>query len=80
MKVSSLNQLRYLALSMIFLGAGLGIFGSVRSGALFLALGTSAFVSINYYRAGIKRRIELIIPLGMCLVLVSVALTLPHAK
>jgi hypothetical protein len=80
MKISSLKQLQYLALLMIILGTGLGIFGSVRSGALVLALGTTTFVTINYYRADIRRRIELIIPLGMCLVLITVALTLPHAK
>ena len=75
-----MNRLRILSIAFILIGTTLGIFGSVRSGSIVLALGTAIYVCIKYFRSSPRRRIELIIPLGMCLVLVSVALTLPHAK
>jgi len=72
--------MKYLALLLIVVGTILGIFGSVRTGAISLAIGTATYVTLNFIGAKPRRRIELIIPLGMCLVLVAVALTLPHAK
>ena len=61
-------------------GVGFGIAGSVRTGAITLSIGAMIFVLFQYYRAEIRRRIELILPVGFCLVLLIVALTLPHAK
>jgi len=52
----------------------------VRTGAIFLALGTGTYALIKYFRSVPRRRIELFIPMGRCLVLFAVALTLPHAK
>jgi hypothetical protein len=61
-------------------GAVLGIFNVVRTGALLIALGTSLLATIAYLRSNRHRKIELILPLGVALLLFVVALTLPHAK
>ncbi|MEI6648036.1 MAG: hypothetical protein WCO08_00200 [Actinomycetes bacterium] len=61
-------------------GVGWGIAGSVRTGAITLSLGAMIFVLYQYFHAKVRRRIELILPVGFCLVLFAVALTLPHAK
>ncbi len=80
MTLTRLSNLRIPALILIVIGTALGIIGSVRSGAVALSLGTATYVCIKFFQSVPRRRIELIIPLGMCLVLATVALTLPHAK
>jgi len=61
-------------------GVGFGVSGSVRTGAITLSIGAMIFVIFQYFQAQVRRRIELILPMGFALVLFVVALTLPHAK
>ena len=75
-----MSRLRVVALILIVTGGTIGVFGGVRTGAIFLALGTGTYALIKYFRSVPRRRIELFIPMGLCLVLFGVALTLPHAK
>jgi len=77
---ATVDRLRIFAFTIIFLGAGLGIFGVVRTGALLVAVGTSVIAITKYLRSNRHRKIELILPVGMALLLFVVALTLPHAK
>lgn len=64
----------------IIVGVVLAILGKVRSGSILLALGLSAYTYLRYRILGMKRRIELFLPLGIAGVLLVVALTLPHAR
>ena len=65
---------------LIAIGILLGIFNVVRSGALAIAAGTGIIVITKYLRSNRHRKIELILPIGMAILLFVVALTLPHAK
>jgi hypothetical protein len=79
MKIA-IDRLRLAAFGIIVLGVLLGIFNVVRTGALLLALGTGVIVVTKYLRSNRHRKIELILPAGMAILLFVVALTLPHAK
>jgi hypothetical protein len=79
MKIA-IDQIRVLAYALIVLGIFLGIFGVVRTGALLVAAGTVVIATTKYLRSNRHRKIELILPVGMALLLFVVALTLPHAK
>lgn len=74
------DQIRFFSFGLILLGALLGIFSVVRTGALLIALGTSAIVTIAFLRSNRHRKIEFILPVGIAALLFVVALTLPHAK
>ena len=74
------DQIRITSFALIILGALLGVFNVVRSGAILIALGTSAIVTIQFLRSNRHRKIEFILPWGIAALLVVVALTLPHAK
>lgn len=80
MKTGAWLQLRIVAYALIVVGVALGILGSVRSGAITLVVGATTFIFLNYFHSRPRRRIELILPIGICFVLFGVALTLPHAK
>jgi hypothetical protein len=69
-----------LSYSMVALGVLLGTFGFVRSGAISIALGSAAITYLRFQRSKMKRRIELVLPLALSLMLFVVALTLPHGK
>jgi hypothetical protein len=58
----------------------LGVFDAVRTGALFLSVGTIVIATTKYLRSNRHRKIELILPVGMAALLFVVALTLPNAK
>ena len=75
-----INRVRVLAFILIGVGILLGIFDVVRTGALFLSVGTIAIAITKYLRSNRHRKIELILPVGMAALLFVVALTLPHAK
>ena len=79
MKIA-VNRLQVLASILIFLGILFGIFDAVRTGALLLSVGTAVIAITKYLRSNRHRKIELILPVGMALLLFVVALTLPHAK
>ena len=64
----------------IVCGIALALFGTVRSGAILLALGGGSFSYLKYQRIGMKRRIELFLPLAIACALLVVAVTLPHGR
>ena len=69
-----------LSIILILIGITLTAFGTVRSGAIVLAVGGGAFSYLKYTRVGTKRRIELFLPLATACALLVVAITLPHAR
>jgi hypothetical protein len=75
-----IDRIRILAYVFIVVGIFLGIFDVVRTGALLVAVGTAVIATTKYLRSNRHRKIELILPVGMALLLFVVALTLPHAK
>jgi len=79
MKIA-IDRIRILAYVFIVVGIFLGIFDVVRTGALLVAMGTAVIATTKYLRSNRHRKIELILPVGMALLLFVVALTLPHAK
>ena len=79
MKIA-VNRLQVLASILIFLGILFGIFDAVRTGALLLSVGTAGIAITKYLRSNRRRKIELILPVGMAALLFVVALTLPNAK
>ena len=79
MKIA-IDRIRILAYVFIAVGILLGIFDVVRTGALLVAVGTAVIATTKYLRSNRHRKIELILPVGMALLLFVVALTLPHAK
>ena len=79
MKIA-VNRLQVLATILIFLGILFGIFDAVRTGALLLSVGTAVIAITKYFRSNRRRKIELILPVGMAALLFVVALTLPNAK
>jgi hypothetical protein len=79
MKIA-IDRIRILAYILIVIGIFLGIFDVVRTGALLVATGTAVIATTKYLRSNRHRKIDLILPVGMALLLFVVALTLPHAK
>jgi len=79
MKIA-IDRIRILAYVFIVVGIFLGIFDVVRTGALLVAVGTAVIATTKYLRSNRHRKIELILPVGIALLLFVVALTLPHAK
>ena len=79
MKIA-IDRIRIVAFILIFIGVLLGVFDAVRTGALFLSVGTIVIATTKYLRSNRRRKIELILPVGMAALLFVVALTLPHAK
>jgi hypothetical protein len=79
MKIA-IDRLRLAAFGIIVFGVLLGIFNVVRTGALLIAVGTGVIAITKYLRSNRHRKIELILPVGMAILLFVVALTLPHAK
>ena len=79
MKIA-IDRIRILAYVFIVVGIFLGIFDAVRTGALLVAVGTTVIATTKYLRSNRHRKIELILPVGMAILLFVVALTLPHAK
>ena len=81
-----------LGISLIVTGVTFGILSAVRSGSLFLSVGTSIITYSRFTHPRrqsedseevdqVKRRtIELIIPAALCITLFVLSLTLPHAK
>jgi hypothetical protein len=78
-QVLNLEKLRSIGLALIVLGIAAALFGKVRSGSLLLALGTGSYAYSRYLILGMKRRIELFLPLLIAGALFIVSLTLPHA-
>jgi hypothetical protein len=79
MKIA-VDRIRIIAFIFIFTGVLFGVFDAVRTGALFLSVGTIVIATTKYLRSNRHRKIELILPVGMAALLFVVALTLPNAK
>ena len=79
MKIA-IDRIRIVAFILIFIGVLLGVFDAVRTGALFISVGTIVIATTKYLRSNRHRKIELILPVGMAALLFVVALTLPNAK
>ena len=77
--IFSFEKLRFAGLALIILGIVLALFGKVRSGSLVLAIGMGGYAYSRYLILGMKRRIELFLPLLIAGTLFIVSLTLPHA-
>ena len=79
MKIA-IDRIQVLASILIVLGILFGIFDAVRTGAILLSIGTGVIATTKYLRSNRRRKIELILPVGMPALLFVVALTLPNAK
>ena len=79
MKIA-VDRIQLLAFALIVLGIIFGIFDAVRTCALLLSIGTGIVATTKYLRSNRRRKIELILPVGMAALLFVVALTLPNAK
>jgi hypothetical protein len=73
------EQLRKVGVALIAFGVMAALFGKVRTGSLLLSLGLGGFSYARYFIVGMKRRIELFLPLIIAGTLFVVSLTLPHA-
>ncbi len=78
-RVLNLEKLRTFGLALIIVGIAAALFGRVRSGSLLLAIGTGSYAYSRYHILGMKRRIELFLPLLIAGTLFIVSLALPHA-
>lgn len=76
----TLDQIRRFSLAVVVIGIAVGISGAVRTGSIILSLGGSAFVLARYSQLKIKRNIELILPIMICIMLFGLALSLPNAR
>jgi hypothetical protein len=76
----SLDQIKKLALIVIILGLVIGMTGAVRSGSIILSLGASVLVIVRYSQLRVKRNIELVLPIMVCIMLFVLALSLPNAR
>ena len=79
MKIA-IDRIQVLASILIVLGILFGIFDAVRTGAILLSIGTGVIATTKYLRSNRRRKIELILPVGMAALLFVVSLTLPNAK
>jgi hypothetical protein len=78
-RVLNLEKLRNFGLVLIIVGIIAALLGRVRSGSLLLAFGTGSYAYSRYLILGMKRRIELFLPLLIAGTLFVVSLALPHA-
>ncbi|MEY4314330.1 MAG: hypothetical protein EBU16_00260 [Actinobacteria bacterium] len=76
----TLDQIRRFGLAVVVIGLVISISGAVRTGSITLSLGASAFILARYSQLKIKRNIELILPIMICIMLFILALSLPNAK
>ena len=66
--------------TLVAIGVVVATAGAVRTGSVLIAVGAAIYTAVQYSRSDTKRKIELILPLFIALLLFVVALTLPHAK
>lgn len=76
----TLDQVRRILLVVVVIGLIIGISGAVRTGSIILSLGASAFSLARYSQQKVKRNIELILPIMICILLFGLALSLPNAR
>jgi hypothetical protein len=75
-----LDQIRRISLIIVAIGLVIGISGAVRSGSIILSIGAAAFTLARYSQLKIKRNIELILPIMICILLFGLAISLPNAR
>jgi hypothetical protein len=75
-----LDQIRRVSLIIVAIGLVIGISGAVRSGSIILSIGAAAFTLARYSQLKIKRNIELILPIMICILLFGLAISLPNAR
>lgn len=78
--INQLGWQKVLSAGLVLAGVLAGVGGAVRSGSILIAIGAGIYTAAQYSRSESKRKIELILPLLIALLLFVVALTLPHAK
>lgn len=76
----TLDQIRRFSLLVVIVGLIIGMTGAVRTGSIILSLGASAFVLARYTQQKVKRNIELLLPILICILLFVLALSLPNAR
>ncbi|MFM8628419.1 MAG: hypothetical protein ACKODD_01420 [Candidatus Nanopelagicus sp.] len=76
----TLDQIRRISLLVVAVGLIIGISGAVRTGSIILSLGASAFSLARFSQQKVKRNIELILPIMICIMLFGLALSLPNAR
>ena len=76
----TLDQVRKISLFVVVIGLIIGISGAVGTGSIILSLGASAFSLARYSQQKVKRNIELILPILICIMLFGLALSLPNAR
>ncbi|MFM8191193.1 MAG: hypothetical protein ACKN88_03340 [Candidatus Nanopelagicus sp.] len=76
----TLDQIRRISLLVVVVGLIIGISGAVRTGSIILSLGASAFSLARFSQQKVKRNIELILPIMICIMLFGLALSLPNAR
>jgi len=76
----TLDQIRRFSMVVVVIGIVIAISGAVRTGSIILSLGASAFALARYSQLKVKRNIELILPIAICLLLFILALSLPNAR
>jgi hypothetical protein len=76
----TLDQIRRFSLAVVVVGLIISISGAVRTGSIVLSLGASAFVLARHSQVKVKRKIELILPIVICIMLFVLALSLPNAR
>jgi O-antigen/teichoic acid export membrane protein len=76
----TLDQIRRFSLVVVLIGLIIGMTGAVRSGSIVLSLGASAFVLARYTQQKVKRNIELLLPIMICVMLFILAISLPNAR
>jgi hypothetical protein len=75
-----LDQIRRVSLIIVAIGLVIGISGGVRSGSIILSIGAAAFTLARYSQLKVKRNIELILPIMICIMLFGLAISLPNAR
>ena len=76
----TLDQIRRFSLAVVVIGLIISISGAVRTGSIILSLGSSAFILARYSQVKVKRNIELVLPIIICIMLLILALSLPNAR
>jgi O-antigen/teichoic acid export membrane protein len=76
----TLDQIRRFSLFVVLIGLVVGMTGAVRTGSIVLSLGASALVLARYTQQKVKRKIELLLPILICIMLFILALSLPNAR
>jgi len=79
MKIA-IDRIQVLAAILIVVGILFGIFDAVRTGAILLSIGTGVIATTKFLRSNRRRKIDVVLPVGMAALLFVVALTLPNAK